>query len=288
MHITDQLAEVLPGFGEKVALDSTAVRSHSNPNRKTVSDPEASWTAKNSAKAKKGGKEWHFGYKYHAVADATYGVPITGFVTTASRHDSPELPKIMEKAQTKYGWFSPDVAIADKGYDARSNHEWLAKHGITPIIHIRSQPKKALHEGIYTDEGVPTCMGLVPMDYVRSDPQKGHLYQCRRDGCILRGRRGVRYCEDEVWEDPKKDIRLFGSVRRGSREWREAYALRQSIERVFKGLKESRRLEKHCVRGLKKMSLHCTMSVLAFQATALVHLQAGEAADMRWMVRRVA
>ena len=126
------------------------------------------------------------------------------------------------------------------------------------------------------------------MEYVRSDPEKGLLYRCRRDGCILRGRKGVSYCGDEIWDKPDEDLRLFGPIRRASKEWRELYDLRQSIERVFKGLKESRRLERHCVRGLRKIRLHATMSVLAFQATALVHVQAGEVADMRWMVRKVA
>ena len=65
-------------------------------------------------------------------------------------------------------------------------------------------------------------------------------------------------------------------------------SLRQAVERVFKSLKESRRLERHCVRGLKKVALHATMSVLAFQATALVHLEAGEQDELRWMVRKVA
>ena len=50
--------------------------------------------------------------------------------------------------------------------------------------------------------------------------------------------------------------------------------MRQSIERVFKGPKESRRLDRHCVRGLRQISLHATISVLAFQATALIHVRA--------------
>ena len=94
------------------------------------------------------------------------------------------------------------------------------------------------------------------MEYVRSDPQKGHLYKCRRDGCILRGRRGVRYCDTEVWEQPKSNLRTIGLVARASPAWKELYGLRQSIERVFKGMKESRRLERHCVRGLEKVGLH--------------------------------
>ena len=73
--LTDRLAELLPGLGQKVAADSTVVRSHSNPNCKEVSDPEASWARKNSTKAK-GGKEWYWGYKYHLMADATYGIPL--------------------------------------------------------------------------------------------------------------------------------------------------------------------------------------------------------------------
>ena len=90
--LTSRLAEMLPDFGAKVAVDSTAVRTHSNPNRRTISDLEASWTAKTSARAKKGGKDWHFGYKYHCLTDVTHGIPITGFTTTAKRNDSPELP----------------------------------------------------------------------------------------------------------------------------------------------------------------------------------------------------
>ena len=43
-----------------------------------------------------------------------------------------------------------------------------------------------------------------------------------------------------------------------------------------------------CVRGLRKIALHVTMSVLAFQATALVHLQVGQQQNLRWMVRQVA
>ena len=43
-----------------------------------------------------------------------------------------------------------------------------------------------------------------------------------------------------------------------------------------------------CVRAIRQISLHATMSALAFQATAFVHILAGEMEDMRWMVRKVA
>ena len=41
--VTGLLREQLPDLGQEVAVDSTVVRTHSCPNRKRVSDPEASW-----------------------------------------------------------------------------------------------------------------------------------------------------------------------------------------------------------------------------------------------------
>ena len=128
------------------------------------------------------------------------------------------------------------------------------------------------------------------MEYVRSDPEKGHLYRCRTEGCHLKDskRGGIRHCDTEVWEDPTQNIRLFGVLRRDSKEWKALYAKRQAIERVFKSMKESRRLERHCIRGLRQVTLHAMMSALAFQATVLVRLWAGDVGLMRWMVRKVA
>ena len=286
--VTNKLREHLPDLGETVAVDGTTVRTHSNPNRrrKGISDPEASWTAKNSPRAKAGGKEWHFGYKSHAVADVKYGVPLGQIVTTASRNDSPELPTVIEHTKALHPWFSPKVVIADRGYDALSNHEYVVSQGAIPIIHIRKLAKGE----IYTKEGTPTCVGNVPMEYVGSDPKRGRLYRCRSEGCHLKGSLygGSVHCRDWVWEDPTRDLRLFGVIRRDGPEWKELYTQRQAIERVFKSMKESRRLERHCVRGLRQITLHAFMSALAFQVTALVRILAGEAEWMRWMVRKVA
>ena len=147
--LTYQLKALVPGLGIEVAVDATTVRSHCNPNRKRISDPEASWTAKNSARAKEGGKEWHHGYKVHMVADANYGVPLAHVVTTAKRNDSPELPAVIARTEALYSWFRPSAVIADRGYDGKPNHEWLNGKGIVPIIHIRRSDR----DSIYTLEG---------------------------------------------------------------------------------------------------------------------------------------
>ena len=118
--------------------------------------------------------------------------------------------------------------------------------GAIPIIAIRKpspRSAKGLREGLYTAEGRPTCIGMVPMEYVRSDSRRGHLFRCPPEGCHLRDRKGVRYCHDEEWLDRQDNPRVFGKVPRWTREWKNLYKLRQSVERVFKSQKESRRLE---------------------------------------------
>ena len=193
---------------------------------------------------------------------------------------------MIEHTKSLHPWFRPKVVIADRGYDALSNHKYVVSQGAIPIIHIRKLAKGE----IYTKEGTPICVGNVPMEYLGSDPERGRLYRCRPEGCHLKGKLsgGSHHCADWVFEDPKADLRLFGLLRRDGPEWKALYRQRQAIERVFKSMKESRRLERHCVRGLRQIRLHVLMSTLAFQATALARVQAGEGEWMRWMVRKVA
>lgn len=285
--ITNQLQGLLPGFGEKIAVDSTNVPTYSSPRKPTISDSEASWTAKSKPTAKSG-KDWHFGYKYHAVADAQYGLPIIGFTTTASRHDSPELPSLLDKASKTHAWFSPTYCMADKGYDAQQNHRAILDCGAIPILPIKSKKNGELYEGVYNNDGAPTCMGLRTMEYVKQDPERGALFRCPAEGCHLKDRRGVRYCQDELWEHKPEDPRRFGPLSRSSPLWKALYGLRQSVERVFKSLKQSRALASHHHRGLLKVGLHACMSVLAFQATALRRLRAGQVRFLRWQVPKVA
>ena len=290
-RVTDELKTLLPELGDEVAIDSTAVRTHSNPNRKNVSDPEAGWGVKHSARAKDGATDYFFGYKVHAVADVKHGIPLAQIVTSGNRNDSPLLPKVMEKAQAFYPWLKPKIAVGDRGYDSKGNHTWLDERGIIPIIHIRGLSNKKLYDGIYTKEGIPTCLGGVPMEYTETNPVTGHhRYVCVEGGCHLKGsnKGGIAHCDSEVWEDPSSNIRLFGKIRRNSPEWSSHYAKRQAIERTFKSLKESLRLERHCVRGLRQIRLHTLMSTWALQATVLANVRAGRMAEMRWMVKKVA
>lgn len=132
------------------------------------------------------------------VADANYGLPLAQVVTTAKRNDSPLLPPVMMQAEGLYDWFDPEAAMADRGYDAVSNFQWLFDRGIEPVILKKRTTKKETEwGGIFTQVGTPTCMGQVPMEYLLSDGQGRRLYRCPTDGCHLlhSTKGGIRHCD---------------------------------------------------------------------------------------------
>ncbi len=274
--LTAKLREALPGFGDIVAVDSTFVRTHANPNRKHLSDPEASWTAKNSAGAKNG-KLYSYGFKWHAAADTTYGIPIVGITTTAGPHDVKQFAPVLDYAAAQHLWFRPAFVVADKAYDANATTAKVLELGARPIIPAIRRRYKI--DGVYYADGTPACYwNDHRMEFVSSDPLEGQFFQCTT--CVHSGR--VR--PEKLKENP----RLFADPPRASVEWRALYSQRQAVERVFKSMKQSLRLEAHSVRGLRQVALHTAMSALTFAAKALVHHQADKPERIRWMVRKVA
>ena len=280
----------LPPLGGITAVDSTVFKSYANGHRNPCADADADWGLKHSA-GHKDGEEYVFGYKMHMISDAIHGVPLGFTITPANEHDSPELPGLVDKVLGEYPWLEPGVLLADRGYDSEANHRELLDRGIIPVIHIR-KPTAAdgLRDGVYDAEGRPQCLGNVSMEYVRTDPETGHhLFRCPAGGCPLKqsGTKATTHCDSEVWEDPARNPRVLGPIPRFSERWKWLYSLRMSIERTFGSLKHSRGLEGHCARGLKKIRLQATMSVLTYQATVLGRLKAKDPDRMRRMRIRV-
>ena len=284
-----------------MAIDSTDVATYANPNGKSkvtgeATNPDARWGVKHSAKSsKKDGTEFFFGFKIHMVADVTHDLPLTFTVLPGNENDSPELRNVMDQAFATYEWFKPEVATADRGYDSAENFNHLFAKGIDPIIHIRKPAAKdGLYVDIYDEDLMPQCLGGALMEYVGRNGEGHDVYRCPSGGCHLKGslKGGTRHCDIVFAEDPTSSpemMRVLGPItRRGSRAWNKYYAKRWGVERIFKSLKQSRRLEDHCVHGIEAITLHALMSVLTFQATALAKVLAGDKANMRWMTRRVA
>ena len=287
--LVTQLKAKLPDLGWVVAADSTSVNTYANPNKKT--DPEASWGVKHVARGKDGkNTDWFYGYKGHMISEVNHGIPLTVMTSTGKRNDSPFLPKLFEQAKGRLEWFEPKIMLGDRGYDSNKNINYLVDQGVYPIIKMKDMRKEDLYDGLYDQLGVPHCVGRQEMKYVGTLPDYRYVYQCPPGGCHLKAKHaGVQvYCQDEEYADPKENPRLFGTIRRGSDDWHTIYGQRYAVERPFKSMKQSRRLEHHTVRGLNAMHIHVLMATLTFQATALANLKYRGEKYLTWMVPRVA
>lgn len=85
---------------------------------------------------------------------------------------------------------------------------------------------------------------------------------------------------------PGTEYRTECAIPRESEEWKRLYAMRTGIERIFGRLKETRKLKRHCYRGIEKVEAHCLLSVLTLQAKAVVQVEAAE--SLRQCLRKVA
>ena len=281
--IDNQTDIATDGVGCKIAIDSTDIASFANPRRDPPTDPDAAWGHKTSSKVKDGKRvEYVFGFKMHAVVDATFGIPITYEILPANASDSPQLPKLVRKAQQEHSWLHIDTAICDKGYDALSNYRFLADKMIDPIILMRDAYK---HGDLYDAKGRPICMGSIPMQYVHTDPEKGHKFRCDPDGCHLKWKVAfAMYCRDECYEVPKGDLlRKVGLVARASDEFRQIYSKRQTIERYFRSVKCSRLLCTHRTRGISRVRQHVSLSITAYLGTMINKAQLGRLDQLRRM-----
>ena len=279
-----------PPLGTNLAIDSTDIEAYGNPKRKRLADPDARWGRRTTKKGRKGRTEPFYGYKVHEGADAYYGLPLGGITLPGNKADGPQLPKVMAKLRKLHPWMNPKYMMGDKAYHGIANFQLLVDQGIIPIIAVPRPPKDKktgmrLYDGIYDEEGSPTCIGGLSMEYVASDPEKGHLFRCSEEGCYLKEKmQWSSQCDSEHWEKPEgKLMRIMGLIPRSSPEWKFLYSQRPSEERYFRSSKHSRGLNQHQVLGIEKLCLHVSMSRLAYLATTLARLKANDYVGMRHM-----
>lgn len=91
-----------------------------------------------------------------------------------------------------------------------------------------------------------------------------------------------------MWIKPSQDHRRFCPIPRASWRWQALYDQRQSCERLFSRLKEHRRLDDHCFRGIDKMTTHCLMAALVISGGAWFKVKARKLKELRNCVREIA
>ncbi len=196
--------QTLPGFGKRVALDSTTLRGWSNGGKPKKSDKDAGWSIK---KGTHGRKEFTFGYKLHLLVDCEYELPMVATVSAGNVHDYKKAKTVLCEAKNYVKGFHPDYVMADQGYSGRSLLSFVNRQvRATPIIQVNK-----------THKGLMSMMGEF----------------------------------------------------QGTPSWKALYNQRQAVERVFSRLKMRRSLKDIKVRGIRKVTAHCYLSLIAMQALAV-------------------
>ena len=305
---TDVEAWARPGrksrkTGEEIpSKDPDAKWGHRTAKNARSSKPRSGKRSKSKTAKKKGDgssaapgqkdskDELYFGYKVDVITDANHGLPMFAETRSANVSDVAVMVQDLDDCLALYRTLSPRYFLGDKGYDSLDNILHIIRLGLIPIVAIRRPEKdketsRRLYDGIYDEDGRPTCIGGKSMEYVETDPEKGHLFRCPADGCPLKETvQFTRHCDGEHYEKPEgRLLRIVGLLPRCSEEWKAEYKKRPIEERYFSSGKHSRLLDTHRYLKIEKVSLHVAMSILAYLATALAHLQADDYAHMRHM-----
>jgi len=277
----EMLRQLLPGFGEIVAIDSTEVPTYSKKYKKPPSDSEAGWGFKKNSDGEE--HRW-LGYKMHLASTVAgkHEIPLIPIVTAANVNDSPLTIPLLEKNKALLRILSPKFVLGDKGYDATTNYRYIVEDlKATPIIDLNLRGRKGKpdrFEDIANEYGTPYCAWGVPMAFWGYDKRQKRLkYRCPlvcgKQGCTWIDKCSKSAYGHVVKVRLKDDYRRFIQVPRHTKKWRQLYNMRTSVERIFSRLKSDGggRLVNHRLRGLSKITLNCLLSVWVMQARVLIN-----------------
>jgi IS5 family transposase len=275
------LREVLPGFGTRLAVDSTDIPAYANGHREHPADTDARWGAKKkghrqTAKEKGVRQEpevyYWFGYKLHLVVDAFYELPLAFILTPANEADTTYLKPLLQKARVDREELKAEVIITDKGYDSQENNTYVYQEcKATPIIPIRER-KDAQLPDICNARGTPLCGCGLAMVYWGRD---GNYLKYRCPEALGKARCKFRFrCSASPYGYVLKlpitaDIRRHPPVPRETKKWQRLYKMRTAVERVNSRVKGLLGLGHITLRGLPKVNVRSALSLLVMLAAAV-------------------
>lgn len=255
------LGDELPEYGVNIAIHGSDLPAYANgqryvynhgPERKTFSDPDASWGHRSSISVRKGGG--FYGYKIHAAVCTTTGLPVAWETHTARDAEVPVVSDLLDKV-AGYG-IQASVCIADKGYDAAPFYDGCEARGIRPVVPLRLTGRVAKGEHL-----APTCEHGT-WTFAGSDAKRGAAkYRCP-----------TRECRPaSVWI---KADRLHTLIPRETDRWKALYRTRGGVEREFGRLKHEWALLPLRVRRIERVALHVDLTILGRLASALAKARA--------------
>ena len=258
--------------GEAVAIDSSQIDAyeHAQPKSKLPDDDNtATWGAKRDTH---GNQITWFGYKLHVAVDAKSELPLSLVVTPAHRHDSTQAIPVMDRLP-----FQPQAYCLDMGYDTKQIYDRIQGRGAKAIIPLNRRGEQQPPAGL-DENRTPVCSMGYPMVYWGADSKRGELkFRCPHVCGKVNCPQGSAWCSSSnyglvVKQKVAKDPRSFCLPHRTSRNWKELYNLRTSVERVFSRLKGYLGANALKVRGIKKVTAHLTLCcILLLAGTLALH-----------------
>jgi hypothetical protein len=301
--LVTKLRALLPGFGAKLAVDSTDIKAYANGYRKNPVDSDARWgvkgeghredkseTESTSEKGKRTERELYrwFGYKLHLVVDATYELPVSFMVTPANESDTKQMKPLLKKAKVDELEKKPEAIIADKGYDSKDNCLMIFQDcHAAPIIPLVEKPDWESPD-ICNAKGTPTCGCGLEMAYWGRD---GNYLKYRCPEAVGKGKCRSRFpCTASsygyVLKLPvmKEDYRRHLPVPRETKKWTRLYRMRTAVERVNSRVKELLGLGNITIRGIAKVKVRSLLSLLVMLAAAVGMAQRHRLKEVRTLV----
>lgn len=250
---------------EARAIDSTDISAYETkqPKKKINQDgTKADWGSK---KDSNGNQLTWFGYKLHIVVDPKSECPINLELTPASVNDGDMAPGLIKEEYKTLPKERPVYFIMDAGYDQYKVYESVVENKCRPIIPLNLRGEKQPPPGVDVN-GTPVCSAGFTMVYW-GDSKFRCPHVLGKVDCPF----GSNWCSSSnyglvVKINPKDDPRRFCIPHRGSRNWKELYNLRSSVERAFSRLKNNLSLEDFNVRGIKKVMVHMLLSSICLVA----------------------
>ena len=279
--LTRQLAELIPGFGKNAAgdgkyLDSAAKRP---PTKSGETDDRSENDAKFSTKEYKyrGAdgkdhvkKETHFGFKVHVICDVPTELPIIFSVSEANADERAEMVKLINLLAPGQRAAMDTIAL-DRGYDSIDMIRALKHAGIIPIIDIRDCWKDGESTKQYKNTNmIYTFDGKV--FYEDNDgPHKMSYegYDCQKK-CLRYSYKGKTY---KIYTS--YDERVFLPIARDSKKFKRLYKARTTVERLNSRLDNDYMFEEKEIRGIQKMRLMASLSLLIMNGMAVAKARQG-------------
>jgi len=313
--LVEKLRDILPGFGNTLAIDSKAIssRSRKESKRKSIDlrgEADADKGVKTYKGKRKDGSMWEsvkswFGFKLHLIVDADYDMPVDYKVTKASASDiAIGRDMVAEIASNRPHTLKyAELFLGDKGYDDTQLITTLwNEHHVKPVIDIRDLWKidsaRLVHgqSNVSHDyKGTVYCHCPVqwekrPMAFGGFEESRNTLkYRCpaKHYGFECKGKDRC-WISDNIRIDINSNPRIFTPLARSSYKWKTIYKKRSSVERVNGRIDESFCFEKHFIRGIKKMKLRCSLALIVMLGMAYGRVKEKQPDKLRSLVQPAA